>query len=79
MTGRTFTCAGCGETFTSAWSEDEAWAEARERFPELLPMNDQDLAVLCSECDARFMEWFKDLSEAEKARLRAEHERRVSR
>lgn len=79
MTGRTFTCASCGGMFIAAWSAEEAWAGARERFPELLPMNDQDFAVLCNECDARFMEWFKGLSEAEKARLRAEHERRVSR
>lgn len=44
---RSFTCALCGATFRSDWSEEEALADCCRFFGDL-PM--QDLDVVCDAC-----------------------------
>jgi len=52
----TFTCEGCGGTFESEWSEDEARAEQVEVFGFTLPK--QECCLLCDDCYAAFMRSF---------------------
>ena len=42
-----FTCALCGETFVSAWTEREALAEKELTFPDV---SIDDCVVLCDDC-----------------------------
>ena len=54
--GKTYTCAQCGETFKSEWSDEEAQAEARANFsPEELA----DTAVVCDDCYKMLMAWYR--------------------
>lgn len=43
----TYTCARCGKSFESDWTDEEAQAEAAEKFDaeEL-----EDAAVVCDDC-----------------------------
>lgn len=50
-----FRCAKCGETFSKAWSEEEARAEEAALFGA----NDPDAAVLCDDCYRAFLRWFR--------------------
>lgn len=50
--GRTYTCANCGETHTSEWTEEEARAEAATIFGD-----EQDMDVVCDDCYKEIMEW----------------------
>lgn len=43
----TFTCDACGGTFPKAWSDDEAAAEASERYTE---QELQSAGVICDDC-----------------------------
>jgi hypothetical protein len=45
----TYTCAACGGTFTSGWSEAEAAAEARNAFGVDLTQ-DPTMVVVCDAC-----------------------------
>ena len=53
----TFTCAHCHRTFTHAWTEEEARAEAEQWGDEL---EKQGEAVVCDDCYHQFMHWAKD-------------------
>ncbi len=44
--GREFTCAQCGETFLTAWSEEEAQSEADELWGD----HDGPREVVCDDC-----------------------------
>lgn len=44
---REYTCAECGKTFTTAWSDEEANAEAAKNFPTM-PI--EEMAVVCDDC-----------------------------
>ena len=55
MTARTFTCEACGGTFTEAWSEAEANADAEARFgvqnaSTKIGQADDEMAVVCEDC-----------------------------
>ena len=54
---REFTCDGCGEVFESAWSQEEAEAEALKLFGEL-PQED-NRGSLCDDCYKEFIKWLK--------------------
>jgi DNA-directed RNA polymerase subunit RPC12/RpoP len=42
-----YTCGDCGETFESAWSEEEALAEMHRDFGDLAQ---DDRVVVCDDC-----------------------------
>lgn len=44
-----YTCAQCGGTFSTDWSEEEVAAEAAEVFPDQIEAG-QDFAVVCDVC-----------------------------
>jgi hypothetical protein len=71
MAERQFTCARCGETFRAGWSEEEALAEMRTRFPTA--KGREEAFSLCDDCDAVFAKWFATLTEEDKARMEAEY------
>jgi DNA-directed RNA polymerase subunit RPC12/RpoP len=54
--GRTYTCAQCGKTFVSEWSDEDAQAEAAANFSseELA-----DTAVVCDACYELLMAWHR--------------------
>lgn len=59
MSGTTYTCEECEETFEADWSDDEAQAEARELFPGV---HQEDMAVVCEDCRLRIMERVEGVS-----------------
>jgi 5-methylcytosine-specific restriction endonuclease McrA len=72
MTGNLFTCEHCGGTFLTAWSDEDAMADALAKRTVEPGDPEEDLAVICSDCHARFMAWFETLTEEDRARIRAE-------
>lgn len=46
---RSYTCAACGGTFETAWSDEEAAAESREAFG-VDPAQDPTMAIACDSC-----------------------------
>lgn len=46
----TYTCAACGETFVSGWSEEEALAELKANFGNIPK---EDCSVVCDDCFKR--------------------------
>lgn len=54
----TFVCANCHGTFAKVWSDEQAWAEADERWPG---MPEDQLAVICDDCYRRFSSWLQGL------------------
>lgn len=57
MTGKKFTCEGCGGTFLDPTTEETKMKEFREHFPNC---PHEDRASLCEDCYKVFMEWFRD-------------------
>jgi hypothetical protein len=56
MTGATFVCACCGETFVKGRTDEEADAEMRERFtPE--EIDGGPLQTVCEECATLIYQW----------------------
>jgi hypothetical protein len=53
-----FTCAKCGETYDSEWTDDERWAECVENFGPIEPGTPHD--VICDDCYEKFMRWWKE-------------------
>jgi hypothetical protein len=53
--GDTVTCARCGATFTTEWSDEDALAEARETFTSAEVDAPQEL--ICDDCFDEFMNW----------------------
>src|SRR5689334_18007949 len=53
LTAGLFTCGACGGTFTKAWSDEEARAEANA-----IGFRDQS-AVVCDPCYVEMMAWAK--------------------
>lgn len=51
---RRFTCEGCGGTFDSGWSEEEAMKEYKTTFG---PHAEQDYGILCDDCYKKFISW----------------------
>lgn len=47
-----FTCARCGHTFTKAWTDEEANAEAAARFRKI-----DDPVHVCDPCYEAFLRW----------------------
>lgn len=47
MSSKTYTCAHCGGTFESGWSDEDAIAEARAAFGDQLG---KDLVQVCDDC-----------------------------
>ena len=47
MSNPTITCAQCGETFQSDWSDEEAQQERAINFPNL---SDEDACIVCDPC-----------------------------
>lgn len=47
MTDREYVCAGCGETFESDWTDEEAEAEMLELFGNV-PLEDRE--TVCDDC-----------------------------
>lgn len=45
----TFTCASCGWTFETSWSDEEACAESRDAFGVDIHQ-DPTMAVVCDDC-----------------------------
>ncbi len=48
----TFTCAECGQTFPTAWSDEEATREMNATFPGL---QKEEADVVCDECYQKIM------------------------
>lgn len=47
-----YTCAMCGNTYTKAWSDEEAKAELEENFPDF----EADACdIMCDDCYKRVM------------------------
>lgn len=53
MAGRVITCEGCGKTFESEWTEEEANREMIKNFGEVA---EEDRAVVCHACYLQIME-----------------------
>lgn len=53
-TDQTYTCAACGGTFSTDWSEEEAKAEAAETFPDAVEAG-QNFHVVCDVCYQKMM------------------------
>jgi hypothetical protein len=53
----TYTCAHCGGTFTSEWSEEDANAEALENWKVPDASHRPDMAAICEDCYQAFMAW----------------------
>ena len=51
----TYTCASCGETFESGWSDEEAAAEAQENFPGIDVSDPAEAGVVCDDCYEHIM------------------------
>lgn len=50
----TYTCARCGGVFEKGWSDEEALAETKTKFPET-PLEEK--VIICHDC---FMELFPE-------------------
>lgn len=50
-----FTCAACGGEFESAWTEEEAEAEAAVHGFDVVPLEDR--VLVCDECFPQIMEF----------------------
>lgn len=57
MTGGTFTCGVCGETFVKGRTDEEAAAEMRTTWQP--HEGDDDLGTVCDDCFKRVMAWAK--------------------
>lgn len=56
--GDPFTCDNCGETYTKAWSDEEAMAEAESLYPaEDL---EEGIGVVCDACFQVIMAWAQE-------------------
>lgn len=55
--GDPFTCSICQGTFLRAWSDEEARENYRRRWGT--PVGDEPLRIVCPDCDALFLEWYK--------------------
>lgn len=64
-----YTCAECGGTFETGWSEEEATAEMERDFPGVAK---ESCAVICDPCYRRFNKWRAGLSPDEEEELRQE-------
>jgi hypothetical protein len=53
--GGDFTCEVCGNTYTKARSDEEAFAECEANFG-VTPAK-SDCGIVCEECYQKFMEW----------------------
>jgi len=53
----TYTCAHCGGTFTSEWSEEAANAEALANWEVPDASHRPDMAQICEDCYQAFMAW----------------------
>jgi DNA-directed RNA polymerase subunit RPC12/RpoP len=56
---KTYTCAHCGGTFESGWSDEDANAEALENWGVTDASRRDDMAEICDDCHAEFTEWLK--------------------
>lgn len=54
--GDPFTCDVCGQTFTRAWSDEEAMAEARSLYPAE-HLDAEEPGVVCDDCFQVVMLW----------------------
>jgi len=50
----TYVCNVCRETFTKAWSDEEADDELRARFPGV---DVTECELVCDDCDKLVMDW----------------------
>lgn len=48
-----YTCAVCGETYKKGWSDEDAFEEYQETFPDV-PEN-EPMEVVCDDCYQRMM------------------------
>lgn len=64
-----FTCAICGGEFVSHRDQAEAWAEAESRYGSVLYTD--EVVQVCDDCHGPYLEWFSNLTPAEKAQIEA--------
>lgn len=53
-----FTCSLCGGSFTVAWTDEQARAEAAENFPGV---SVDQMAVVCDVCFREVMDWARSV------------------
>lgn len=58
-----YTCYLCKETFTKIRSDKELRAEMLEIFPESEFMKDDEIEVICHDCNIEFMKWWNWVEE----------------
>ncbi len=56
MSNKEYTCEGCGQTFKSRWTDEQALSE-KERMWGDVPI--EECSILCHECNNKFLEWMK--------------------
>lgn len=71
MSGRQFICERCKQAFISRWTDADAAAEARERFPTLRE-GDETFSV-CDKCDGELQRRLALLTDEDKARMEADY------
>lgn len=60
-------CKNCNEYFESAWSQEEADAEAILRFGR--DSSHPDMVCICDDCHKQMLEWEKTLTDEQKKSL----------
>lgn len=70
--GKLYTCAQCGESCLSNWSEEAAESEYYERFGHLPKEIREERQVICDYCYRKYMQWMRKqwLSSGKKATLK---------
>jgi hypothetical protein len=61
----TFTCDGCKGTFIKGWTDADAAREYEDTWKDD-PEYGEETGVLCDDCHAEFMAWFKEMGIDEK-------------